>query len=116
VAYHRGVPTYEAESRFFAQYQSLSREDRKLFRDARREFTTALLEYEARGRRGVPRFPKRLGIKPLVGKRNVMEFRWAKDGRCTWRYGAPRKPGMYHIVWRLIGTHGIYDEEMHRRD
>jgi hypothetical protein len=110
------MPTFDAEERFYSQHRRLSPQDKKLFRDARARFIEILQQCEAQGLKGVPRFPKSLGIKPLVGKPSVMEFTWADDGRCTWRYEAPRKPGMYHVVWRLIGTHAIYEEEMHRRD
>jgi hypothetical protein len=109
------MPTYEAEERFWNQYSDLNPEDKKLFREARQQFTKILLDYEARGHRGIPRFPKKLGVTPFVGKPNIMEFAWDDDGRCTWHYGAPRKQGRYHIVWRLIGTHAIYNEEKRRR-
>jgi hypothetical protein len=106
------VPTYAVEDRFWTQYRRLSDHAKAEFAEALDAFVTVLLEHEARAVRGIPRFPKRLGVKPFVGKPGVLEFAWADDGRCTWSYGAPRRPGKYHIIWRRIGTHEIYDEEL----
>ena len=34
---------------------------------------------------------------------------WAADGRATFRYGEPRRPGEPHVIWRRVGTHDIFD-------
>jgi hypothetical protein len=44
----------------------------------------------------------------MVNRKNVLELAWAPDGRCTWAFGTPRRPGMSHVNWRRIGTHDIY--------
>ncbi len=74
-----------------------------------RDFVRVLREWERERRPGFPTFPTHLGVKVMVGQRvTVMEFRWAPDGRCTWHYGKPRQK-RFHIVWRRIGTHAIYE-------
>ena len=35
---------------------------------------------------------------------------WAPDGRATFSYAEPVKPGQPHVEWRLIGTHEIFKE------
>lgn len=65
---------------------------------------------EQDGARGILRFPRRLGIKPMAGYRSIMELAWAPDGRCTWQFGANVRAGMYHVIWRRIGSHDIYQD------
>lgn len=103
------MPAYEAEDSFRRDYERLRPEQREQFRRARREFIRVLRDWEREQRPGLPSFPAHLGVKAMVGQPTVvMEFRWAPDGRCTWRYGRPRQR-RFHIVWRRIGTHAIYE-------
>lgn len=104
------MPTFGAENRFWREYAALSEEDQTAFLRAKNEFVRCLKDWEAAGCRGLPAYPKRLGIKQMVNRGSVMEMAWAPDGRCTWKFGAPRKPGVPHVIWRRIGTHRIYDD------
>lgn len=104
------VPTFEVLDKFWAQYRRLKPQERTQFREARQEFIKVLREFEAQGQGGIPRFPERLGVRHMVNKRSILEFAWADDGRYTWQYGTPRMPGKFHIIWRRIGSHAIYDD------
>jgi len=104
------MPTFEVQDRFWREHDRLSLEQQRLFRAARREFIAALKAWEAEGCRGLPRFAKSLGVKPMVNRRNILELAWAPDGRCTWEFGTPQQPGLCHVIWRRIGTHAIYDD------
>jgi hypothetical protein len=35
---------------------------------------------------------------------------WAPDGRATFEYGEPIRPGERHVIWRRIGGHEILDD------
>lgn len=87
------MPTFEARDRFRSEYHQMRPDQRQRFRVARQEFISVLREWEAGGCRGIPRFPRSLGVKPMVNNRAVMEMAWAADGRCTWSYGTPRVLG-----------------------
>ena len=54
------------------------------------------------------RFRPGLRVKGVRGVPGVFEMTWAPDGRATFRYGAEQVPGQPHIVWRRVGTHGIF--------
>ena len=103
------MPTFEVDSRFWRDYDDLTLERQRQFLEAKDEFVQALLEAEANGCRMPPSFPNGLRVKPCPPHRGVRELTWAADGRCTWMYGNPRKMGQYHIIWRRIGSHDIYD-------
>jgi hypothetical protein len=104
------VPTYEALPRFWSQYRPLRPDEKRAFLRARKEFIQVLQAWEIAGRPGTPSFPKGLGVKPMVGNRNILEFAWAPDGRCTWSYGTPKLRGRFHVIWRRIGSHAIYSD------
>jgi hypothetical protein len=104
------LPTLEAEPRFLSEYDRLLPAQQVQFRRAVRAFVRALRAWEDGGCRGIPRFPESLGVKSMQGHRNIMEFAWAPDGRCTRRYGPARRTGRAHVIWRRIGTHDIYDD------
>lgn len=104
------MPTFEVEQRFWNQYARLTLDERARFRAARRAFVQALRAWEARGCRGLPKFPRSLGVTPMVNRRNVLELAWAPGGRCPWEFGTPRRPGVCHVIWRRIGTHAIYED------
>jgi hypothetical protein len=56
------------------------------------------------------RFEPGLRIKRVQGRPDVWEMTWAPNGRATFTYGAPKRPGDTHVVWRRIGTHDIFRE------
>ena len=104
------MPTFEVQDRFRNEYQQLRRDEREAFRQALKEFVQVLREWERAGARGIPHFPAKLGVRHMMHRRGILEFAWAPDGRCTWEYGTPRRSGKYHIIWRRIGSHAIYDD------
>jgi hypothetical protein len=44
----------------------------------------------------------------VQGYPGVRELTWAPNGRATFEYGDELHPGDPHIIWRRIGTHGIF--------
>jgi AbrB family looped-hinge helix DNA binding protein len=54
---------------------------------------------------GGPHSRAELRVKAVIGKTGLYEMSWAPNGRATFRYGAPLRPGEPHITWRAIGTH-----------
>jgi hypothetical protein len=102
------MPTFEVQQRFWNEYEQLTHRQQVLFESARQQFIEVLSAWEQDGCRGVPRFPARLGVKPMVNQRNILELAWAPDGRCTWQFGTPQRTGLCHVVWRRIGSHAIY--------
>jgi hypothetical protein len=95
------MPTYEQLPRFRRDLKQLSREERRLFRTAVRQFVA-----------GLPRgpYPARLRLKGVQTAPGVYELTWAPDGRATFEYGDEVLPGQVHIIWRRVGTHAILDE------
>jgi hypothetical protein len=57
----------------------------------------------------VGRFRPGLRVKGLQGAPGVYEMTWAPDGRATWEYGEERHPGRPHVIWRRVGTHGVFN-------
>ncbi len=104
------MPTFDAHERFWQEYRHLRPEQQVLFKQALHSFIQALQTWERERHSGSPRFPAQLGVTPMVNHTNILEFRWAPDGRCTWEYGTRRQGRGFHIIWRRIGTHSIYDE------
>ena len=104
------MPTWEAGARFLSEYGHLTPHEQEIFARTRDECVRILRGWELTGSHGVPHFPNRLGVKPMASERGIFEFAWAPDGRCTWQYGAARRAGMCHVVWRRIGSHRIYDD------
>ena len=102
------VPTFEADDRFWNEYDHLRAEQQATLREARYRFIAVLVAAEREGCPGIPQFPKALGVKPMTARRNIWELARSGDGRCTWAFGTPRMPGKYHITWRRIGSHAIY--------
>jgi hypothetical protein len=104
------VPTYETHDRFENEYRRLSPQAQAQFRTALREFIRVFRDWENSGRPGVPRFPRHLGVRYMVKRPGFLEFAWAPDGRCTWEYGPSVEPGRFHVIWRRIGSHAIYND------
>jgi len=103
------MPTFDVEPRCRHDFENLSAGQQEAFARARQSFIRCLLDWEAGGCVGLPQFPGGLRVKPVQGHSGVWEMTWAGDGRATWGYGVPRRPGRCHIVWRRIGTHRIFD-------
>src|ERR1700691_818121 len=95
----RLVPTYQARPRFLRDYKNLTREQAAAWDSALDLFIACL-------RRG--RFEPGLRVKRVQGYPGVWELTWAPNGRATFEYGDELRPGDPHIVWRRIGTHGIF--------
>ncbi|WP_211216282.1 hypothetical protein [Longispora albida] len=93
-------PTYESADRFARDFDKLSAKDREKFLKAVRHFVEDL---DA----GRPCRPG-LRVKRVQGTEHVWEMTWAGDGRATWQYGPEVQQGKAHVVWRRIGTHGIF--------
>jgi hypothetical protein len=53
-------------------------------------------------------FRKGLRIKGVRRTDGIYEMTWAPDGRATFQYGAPKRPGEVHILWRRVGTHDVF--------
>jgi mRNA-degrading endonuclease YafQ of YafQ-DinJ toxin-antitoxin module len=95
------VPTYQARPRFLRDVKSLSREQEVAWNKALDLFIACL-------RRG--RFEPGLRVKRVQGYPGVWEMTWAPDGRATFQYGDELQPGEPHIIWRRIGTHGVFHQ------
>ena len=104
------MPTFVVEIWFKNDYRGFGRNERDLFRRARKSFVAALKLYENGGHAWPPLFPATLRIKNVKGHPGIWELSWNGDGRCTWSYGEPQLPGKVHIVWRRIGGHDIFGD------
>lgn len=94
------MPTYEWERLFGREFAALDRDHQEAFLSAVAELVDDLHH---------DRPPRRsLRLKGVHGHDGVFEMTWAANGRATFVYGAERKPGQPHIVWRRIGTHEIF--------
>lgn len=96
------MPTYETTRRFERDYQRLTEQQRRAFREAVRGFVADL--ETGRG------FRKGLRVKRVQGTAGVFQMTWAPDGRATFEYGVSARPGEPHIVWRRCGTHDVFRE------
>jgi hypothetical protein len=94
------VPTYERSPRFRRDYQRLTPEQRRQFRNAVGHFVED-------ARQGM--FRKGLRVKPFRGKPGWFEMTWAPDGRALFQYGESVVVGEPHIIWLRIGGHEIFD-------
>lgn len=102
------MPTFEARDRFWNEFERLRHAEQETFLTARDEFIEVLRAWEDAGCPGIPRFPARLGVTPMVNHPGVFELAWASDGRCTWEFGTPKRTGKCHVIWRRIGSHAVY--------
>jgi hypothetical protein len=94
------MPTFETTQRF-------DRDLDKLTRDQRHQFRTVLAADFIPGLT-VQQFHPRLRVKRVRSTAKGWELSWAPDGRATFEYGAERRPGEAHVIWRRIGTHDIF--------
>lgn len=93
------MPTWDATRRFQDDYARLSADERKRLRRAVERF----IEDLRRGRG----FRPGLRVRGIQGAPGIFEMTWAPDGRATFEYGDPIRPGEAHVVWRRVGTHAI---------
>jgi hypothetical protein len=104
------MPTHSESSEFINAHGRLSPENKLLFHAALFDFIGVLQQAE-RDRLGYfPVFPKRLGVTRMVGRHGIWEFAWSGDGRCTWELCDQEREGLFHIHWRRIGGHEIYND------
>jgi hypothetical protein len=96
------MPTHEEGARFLGEWQRLSPEQQVLFMAAVIELVEDLTE------RGHLR--SSLQIKETAGHPGIYELSWARDGRATFQYGAERRPGERHLIWRRVGRPEILND------
>jgi hypothetical protein len=94
------VPTYDKTARFKADFRLLDDKQRAAFLRA----VDAFREDLSRGQG----FRNGLRVKGVQGADGVFEMTWAANGRATFSYGQSLHEGEPHIIWRRIGTHGIF--------
>lgn len=96
------APTFEWSEAFAQDLRKLSDDDRARFQEKVVELWVPVLD-------AGPPYPPGLRIKRVQGTERIWEFTFAPDGRATFEYGEQTREGMVHVVWRRIGTHGIFD-------
>jgi hypothetical protein len=94
------MPTREVLASFWRDWDRLTPQQQRAFRDAVGKFVADLKT--GQGIRGG------LRVKRVQGHPGVWELTWAPDGRATFEYGEEVDPGEPHVVWRRIGTHAIF--------
>ncbi len=96
------MPTHEEDARFLRDFNGLTSQQKALFVRALRRFIEDL------DRDGL--FRASLRVMPMQGFPGIWEMTWeGEDGRATFAYGPEKVAGKRHIVWRRVGTHGIFD-------
>jgi hypothetical protein len=95
------MPTREVLASFWRDWERLTPQQQRAFRQAVGQFIADLAE-SGQG------FRPRLRVKRVQGHPRVWEMTWAPDGRATFEYGDEVRPGESHIVWRRIGTHSVF--------
>ena len=94
------MPTFEWLARFGIDFDRLTPAQKAAFLVAVTQFVDDL----RMGRQ----IRKGLRVKGIKGAAGVFEMTWADDGRATFHYGGALVEGEPHVVWRRIGTHGIF--------
>jgi hypothetical protein len=98
------MPTFVTTPRFRRAHAKLSREQRERFRTVvRTQFVPDL---------AAGCFRHSLRIRRLYAVRGLYEVTWAPDGRATWEFGDPVRPGEPHVIWHQVGTHAIFGERV----
>lgn len=100
-AYYQAVSTYFQIDRFWGDFHALRAAQSWAFRIAVDHFFDGLESARP--------FRSGLRVKGVRGAPGVYEMTWAPDGRATFEYGVPVRPGHPRILWRQIGTHKIFD-------
>ena len=94
------MPTHDELASFWRDWENLTPEQQRRFRDAVRKFVEDL--------EAASGFRAGLRVKGIQGAGGIYELTWADDGRATFEYGSPVIGTEPHIVWRRIGTHDIF--------
>lgn len=94
------MPTYSWTERFGRDFESLTPEQQALFLLAVGKLVEDLK---------VNRYRKGLRVKAVKGTAGMFEMTWAPDGRATFEFGAARREGEPHVIWRRIGGHEIFE-------
>jgi len=92
------MPTYDVLASFWRDWQRLTPQQQRAFRQAVEQFIADL-------RSGAYR--PGLRVKRVQGHPGVWEMTWAADGRATFEYGQEILDSP-HVIWRRIGTHDIF--------
>lgn len=93
------MPTYQARPRFLRDFRRLTPEQVSAWERALDRFINGLT---------VGEFDPALRVKRVQGYPGVWEMTWAADGRATFEYGHEVHPGEPHVIWRRVGTHGVF--------
>lgn len=95
------MPTSELLPEFRRDYQRLTLDQKQAFRLAAKKLVIDL--------RHGGQFRGSLRVKPMQNHPGVFEMTWeGEDGRATFDYGPPVRPGEPHVRWRRIGGHEIF--------
>lgn len=93
------MPTFAWLARFGADFDRLTPTQQQAFLAAVGAFVADLIA-------GGP-FRPGLRVKGVQGASGIFEMTWAPDGRATFQYGDPVRPGEPHVIWRRVGTHAV---------
>lgn len=96
------MPTREILATFWRDWERLSPQQQRAFRDALAKFLEDL-----RAGHGIRRG---LRVNGVQGAPGFFELTWAPDGRATFEFGKPVREGEPHVIWRRVGTHAILRE------
>ena len=95
------MPTWEKDSGFDRDHGRLSPADVGRLQIAVRKLVEDLNTESKSIRPG-------LRVKGVSGHPGVWELTWAPDGRATFSFGEPKRPGEAHVIWRRCGGHEIF--------
>lgn len=97
------MPTHEQTGQFKADWDRLSPEEQRRFREAVKKFVEDIKSLPPR------EFRPGLRVKPMQAADGIFETSWQiSNGRATFAYGPELTEGDPHIVWRRIGGHDIF--------
>jgi hypothetical protein len=99
------LPTHEEADQFWADWEHLSADERRLFREAVKKLAEDLVNLPP------GQFRRGLRVKPMQAAPGIFEMTSEiRDGRATFEYGPHLTQGDPHIVWRRIGGHAIFGD------
>jgi hypothetical protein len=93
------MPTYERLQRFDRDYDALSPNERRAFKEAVQKFVDDLERGQG--------FRRGLRVKGVRGAPGVFEMTWADDGRATFSFGKSVRGNEPHVVWHRVGSHAV---------
>jgi hypothetical protein len=96
------VPTYGWLARFRADFERLTPTQQEAILRAVEQFVEDL--------RRTAGFRQGLRVKGVQGAGGIYEMTWAPDGRATFEYSDEVNEDETHVVWRRVGTHGIFTQ------